>query len=159
MQAVIGQFATLSLVLALAACGGSTGPDTNDPDGNDSNDGTTSPCSAAADPTASLSCDVQPIFSASCALSGCHAGPSPAENLDLGTGAAFGAIVNVPAVQAALMRIRPGQPDSSYLVHKIQGTQASVGGSGVRMPLGRAALSQAQIDTVRAWVSAGAPNN
>ncbi len=67
--------------------------------------------------------------------------------------------MNVQSNQSPLLRIKPLEPDSSYLVHKIQGTQASVNGSGSRMPLGGAPLSQAQIDTVRAWVKKGASNN
>jgi hypothetical protein len=58
-----------------------------------------------------------------------------------------------------MLRVRPSVPDSSYLVHKIQGTQASVGGSGGQMPLGGAPLSQSQIDLIRAWIAAGARNN
>jgi mono/diheme cytochrome c family protein len=86
---------------------------------------------------------VQPIFSANCALSGCHAGSSPAQGMNLSQGQAYANIVNV----------------SSYLVHKIQGTQSNVGGSGGQMPLGRNPLSQAQIDTIRQWIADGAPNN
>ncbi len=68
--------------------------------------------------------------------------------------------VDVPANQlATMMRVRPGQPDQSYLVHKIQGTQASAGGTGNRMPLGGTPLTQAQIDTIRDRIAAGAPNN
>lgn len=102
---------------------------------------------------------VQPIFTANCALSGCHAGASPAQGMNLSSGQAYGNIVNVPSVESRLLRVKPGQPDSSYLVHKIQGTQTTVGGSGGRMPLGRAALSQTQIDVIRQWIADGAPNN
>jgi hypothetical protein len=56
-------------------------------------------------------------------------------------------------------RIEPGEPDNSYLVYKIQGNQASVGGVGQRMPLSGCCLSQDQIETIRAWVEAGAENN
>jgi mono/diheme cytochrome c family protein len=104
--------------------------------------------------------DIQPIFSANCALSGCHAGTSPQQGQNLSEGLAYQSIVNVPANErAGMMRVRPSVPDSSYLVHKIQGTQASVGGSGGQMPLGGARLSQSQIDLIRAWIAAGARNN
>ncbi len=107
-----------------------------------------------------LSGDVQPIFSGVCAVPGCHAGTTPQQALNLSDGLAHSNIVNVPANQlVGMMRVRPGQPDQSYLVHKIQGTQASVGGTGNRMPLGGTPLTQAQIDTIRDWIAAGAPNN
>ncbi len=108
-----------------------------------------------------LSGDVQPIFSGGCAVPGCHAGTTPQEALNLSEGRlAHSNIVNVSANQlAGMMRVRPGQPDQSYLVHKIQGTQASAGGTGNRMPLGGTPLTQAQIDTIRDWIAAGAPNN
>jgi hypothetical protein len=102
---------------------------------------------------------VQPIFSANCALSGCHAGSSPAQGMNLSQGQAYANIVNVQSNESSLLRVRPSQPDSSYLVHKIQGTQSNVGGSGGQMPLGRNPLSQAQIDTIRQWIADGAPNN
>lgn len=143
----IGVFVTL-----MAACAGDgTGLDANgNPIGSDTT-GTMGP---------SLSVDVQPILTANCAFSGCHGGTAPAQNQNLSAGQTFANVVNVPANEApVLMRIRPNQPDSSYLVHKIQGTQASVGGSGGRMPLGGAPLSAGEIQTIRDWVAAGAPDN
>jgi len=104
--------------------------------------------------------DVQPIFTNNCALSGCHAGTSPQQGMNLAAGQAYQNIVSVQSMEVpSLFRVAPGQPDSSYLVHKIQGTQVSVGGGGLRMPANGAFLSQAQIDTIRAWISDGAKNN
>jgi hypothetical protein len=104
--------------------------------------------------------DIQPIFTANCALSGCHAGTLPQQGQNLSEGVAYQNIVNVASSERpGMKRVLPFQPDSSYLVHKIQGTQLSVGGSGERMPLGGAALTQSQIDIIRAWILAGAKNN
>jgi hypothetical protein len=61
------------------------------------------------------------------------------------------ALVNMPSSQGTLL-VAPTLPDDSYLVHKIEGTQAA----GQRMPLGRAPLSQAEIDAIRQWISDGA---
>lgn len=140
------------LLCALAACpGDGTGLDEN---GNPI--GMTMPSTD----TLTLSGDVQPIFTANCAFSGCHAGSSPALGQNLSAGQAYGSIVSVPSQEVpALLRVHPSFPDSSYLVHKIQGTQGSVGGSGVRMPLGGPALTPEQIATIRSWIAAGAPNN
>lgn len=110
--------------------------------------------------TVTLSGDVQPIFSANCAFSGCHAGSSPALGQNLSAGQTHASVVDVAAQEVpALKRVQPFFPDSSYLVHKIQGTQGSVGGSGGRMPLGGAPLSNEEIATIRAWITAGALNN
>jgi hypothetical protein len=76
---------------------------------------------------------------------------------NLTAGHSFASLVDVASIEAPTMkRIDPSDPDNSYLVLKIQG---SPGISGQRMPLGGGALSQAQIDEVRAWVAAGALNN
>ena len=107
-----------------------------------------------------LSADVQPIFTATCAFSGCHVGSDPQEGQNLSAGQTFSNVVNVASNELPTMdRVEPGQPDSSYLVHKIQGTHLQVGGSGDRMPLARSPLSQAEIDVIRAWIQAGAMSN
>lgn len=108
---------------------------------------------------ASLANHVQPILSARCALSGCHTGASPPEGMNLSDGQTFANTVNVPSNQSPLLRIKPLDPDSSYLVHKILGTQGTVGGGGSRMPARNCCLTQAQIDTVTAWIRKGAKNN
>ena len=108
----------------------------------------------------SLARDVQPIFTAHCALSGCHAGSAPVLGQNLSAGLAYASIVSVAAQEApGYFRVRPSFPDSSYLVHKIEGTPGALGGSGGRMPLGLPALSGPEIATIRAWIAAGAPNN
>lgn len=141
----------LLVACAVAACvGDGTGLD---PNGN--------PIGSGGPPDSiSLARDVQPIFTANCALSGCHAGSSPVLGQNLSAGLAYASIVNVPAQEApGFFRVRPSLPDSSYLVHKIEGTQGELGGSGGRMPLGAPPLSVAEIATIRAWIAAGAPNN
>lgn len=107
--------------------------------------------------------DVQPILSGSCAFSNCHgttnANPG-GRPMVLTTGQAYNNVVDVQAVElSAMARIKPGQPDQSYLIHKLQGTHRTVGGSGERMPLSGAPLPQAQIDLIRTWVANGAPRN
>ena len=104
--------------------------------------------------------DVQPIFSGGCAFTGCHAGASPAQGMNLGVGKTFSNVVNVASRELPSMnRVTPNQPDISYLVHKIQGTHVGVGGSGSQMPLGRSPLSRDEIDLIRAWIEGGALPN
>ena len=141
-----------AFALALAACvGDGTGLD---PNGN--------PIGSGELPAGliSLARDVQPIFTANCALSGCHAGSGPVLGQNLAVGLAYGSLVEVPAQEApGYFRVRPFFPDSSYLVHKIQGTQTVLGGSGARMPLGAAPLTAAEIATIRSWIAVGAPHD
>jgi len=69
--------------------------------------------------------------------------------------------VNIASIESSLRRVLPSRPDSSYVVHKVQGTQLGppANGSGVRMPAGGAALTRAQINIIRNWILQGALNN
>ena len=103
--------------------------------------------------------DIQPILTGNCAFSGCHAGTAPQQGQNLSAGVAYANVVCVASNERpGMMRVRPFEPDSSYLVHKIQGTQGDVGGSGGQMPLGGTPLSQQQISLIRAWITQGARN-
>lgn len=114
-------------------------------------------CNANQTPDPNLFAPVQGIFSNSCALSGCHAGANPAAGQNLSQGAAISNIVCVPSVQVArLFRVQAGNPDSSYLVLKVEGNAGMVGGSALRMPVG-GMLTPQEVDAIRAWILAGAP--
>ena len=92
------------------------------------------------------------IFTAKCAIPDCHAGSTPRQGMSLEPGKTAGLTINVQAVEAPLLRVKPGDPDRSYLVAKIEGRHQEVGGSGERMPLGYSALSGAEIKLVRDWI-------
>lgn len=97
------------------------------------------------------------VFTPSCAVSGCHTGPtsnSLPSGLDLTTAdASFASLVSIASLQVpALFRVAAGDPDNSYLMQKLEGTAAS----GSRMPLGGGVLDQALVDDIRAWITAGA---
>lgn len=105
----------------------------------------------------SFAATVQPIFTASCALSGCHSSGSAAAGLVLAPGAAYQNIVNVSSSeQPALRRVMPGNADASYLVRKIRG---DAGISGGRMPLNRTPLPADEIAAIVDWINQGAANN
>src|SRR5438874_2689980 len=90
---------------------------------------------------------------------GCHTGggTSLPASMDLTPSHIYASIVNVASVeQPALQRVKPGDPDNSYVVQKLEGA-ATIAGN--RMPLGGPFLDQATIDQVRAWITAGAVNN
>jgi hypothetical protein len=101
--------------------------------------------------------DVQPIFSRSCAVSGCHGGQFPAEGMSLEAGSAWAEIVDVRSISGVPMDIvEPGDPQNSMLYHKIALCDA-VCISGERMPPApRPHLSAAEIDVIQDWIAAGA---
>lgn len=94
--------------------------------------------------------DVEAVFSASCAGSGCHWGGSMNPKLSEG----YDAVVGV-ASSAGPEYIVAGDASASYLVAKLKGTHTDLGGSGSQMPLGTP-LTEAEIATITAWVDAGA---
>lgn len=105
----------------------------------------------------SFSMDVQPIFSASCALSSCHSGSTPEAGLNLSANSAFGEIVNVKSAQSPLDLVEPGQPENSYLYLKIDDNPTN--NSQSRMPRNRPPLDDSQIAIIEAWIREGAMNN
>ena len=92
------------------------------------------------------------IFDVSCALSGCH-GDSAWPNL--AAGQAYDNIVNVESSRGIAL-VEPGDPDNSYLYRKLL---ADADIDGVRMPLGGPYLTPDALETVRAWIEKGAPND
>ena len=96
------------------------------------------------------------IFTPNCANIGCHDPLGQQSQMILSTGRAYAQTVNVPSVEMpALMRIRPNDPDNSYLYRKITGVNIT----GERMPQNRSPLTDAQIKLVRDWIRRGAPND
>jgi hypothetical protein len=110
----------------------------------------------------SFASDVQPVFSG-CAVSGCHGTQNTqpsSKPMVLSAGQAYDHIVNVSSGQVPSMdRIEPGNPNASYLIHKLQGTHTTVGGFGSRMPAGGNILPQTTMDMLRRWVTEGAQRN
>lgn len=98
------------------------------------------------------------IFTPSC--ESCHTdnGRSPAGNLNLKSGAAYPNLVSqASSAKSGATRVIPGNASGSYLVQKLEGASDIV---GVRMPRnGPPYLSDAQVQLVRQWIAAGAPNN
>jgi hypothetical protein len=96
---------------------------------------------------------VQAVFTGSCAFSACHQGASPAGDMGLEPGNAYASIVDVASMQVpAKVRVKPGDPASSYLMDKVLGI-----GMLDQMPP-TAPLSEERMDLLRAWIEAGAPN-
>lgn len=101
----------------------------------------------------SYSADIQPLVMEYCA--GCHY----SEPAHLPFADAYDLLIDVPSEQLPTMvRVHPGDPEQSYLWHKLVGTHLDVGGSGFVMPKPpyAPALSEAQIEVFRQWIVDGA---
>src|SRR5256884_8305829 len=136
------------MMLVLGACGAGTG------EGLDQNGQplVAGGGSASLEPTlASIQANV---FSVNCAFSGCHGGGTVPFGLRLDPGFSAGNLINVPSPRDPnLIRVIPGDPDASFLIQKLQGTQTL----GDRMPDGGPYLTTAQVNVIRQWIQDGAP--
>lgn len=130
----------ISLGILLSACGGdsSTGPDPDpDPDPNRN---------------VSFSEDIQPIFQGNCATSGCHDSGTQESGVNLSS---YQNAIDSEGVQYQELVINPENPDGSPLVDKIEPSPEI----GERMPFEGNPLTQSEIDSIRAWIEDGAPDN
>lgn len=118
----------------------------------------------------SFSMDIVPLFVETCTV--CHGGETASDGsagLNLGAEFAYDNLVGVQArpfrpaegeeQEFDFFRVTPGVPEVSYLLHKLLGTQRVVNGSGGQMPRGLDPWTEEQIDLLRQWILAGAPNN
>ncbi|HVF16644.1 MAG TPA: hypothetical protein VNA21_07020 [Steroidobacteraceae bacterium] len=93
----------------------------------------------------------QNVFTPSCTR--CHAGAAAPAGLRLDEASSYAMLVNVASVEVpGLRRVRPGDPDLSYLIQKLEGRAAV----GARMPLNSPPLPQATIDVIKQWIRDGA---
>lgn len=97
------------------------------------------------------------IFDVRCATGGCH-DSATAGGLNLESGRSFANLVGVSPVNraaaaAGLQLVVPFDPERSFLLVKLTSPGP---GEGSRMPLNGAALSPADIDLVRSWITDGA---
>ena len=94
------------------------------------------------------------------ACTACHTnvGRNPSGQFNLAHDLAFDQIVNVSSVEKpGVLRVKPGDPDGSYLVQKLEG---KAGITGRRMPFnGPPYLTDGQILILRRWIEIGAPRN
>jgi hypothetical protein len=91
------------------------------------------------------------VFTPICST--CHAGASAPRGLRLDAANSFNMLVGIASSEAPnIQRVKPGDPNNSYLIHKIEGTAAV----GARMPLGGPPLPQPTIVVIRQWISQGA---
>ena len=98
------------------------------------------------------------IFSQRCV--GCHTnvGRVPPMGLNLTEGNAYANLVGVPARgKAGATRVVPGDPENSYIIHKLEGRAGIL---GVRMPFGNGPfLTEGQMLVIKRWIELGAQND
>lgn len=98
---------------------------------------------------------VQQIFNSRCAGGACHVDSSvTAENLDLTESVATANLINVAAAQdPKRVRVKPGQPDASYLMCKVDPACTAI--SGTHMPITDPLSAQERME-LRLWIAEGA---
>ncbi|MET0660332.1 MAG: hypothetical protein ABW110_19480, partial [Steroidobacteraceae bacterium] len=76
--------------------------------------------------------------------------------LRLDEASSYALLVNAASIEVPqVLRVQPGNPDTSYLVQKLEGTAAA----GGRMPLGQPALPDESIAVIRQWIADGAQDD
>ena len=99
------------------------------------------------------------VFSVNCAIPGCHGGGTVQFGLRLDPGFSAGNLINVDSprdpdpAHPSFIRVIPGNPDASFIIQKLEGTQTL----GDRMPQFGPYLPQSTIDVIRQWILNGAP--
>jgi len=139
----------LSVSLVAACAGNGEGLDANG-----------QPLVPGGSPPPPLSADLASIqaniFTPICSV--CHAGGSAPEGLRLDAADSYNLLVGVPSAEVpSLLRVKPGDPDNSYIIQKLEGHQAV----GMQMPFGcpntQPCLSTGTIAFIRQWITDGAP--
>ncbi len=137
----------LALVTTLFACGG--GSDDGDTDTDIDN----------IEIEATFSSIHENVFRKRCSAGACHNVSTAAGGLTLSSSvAAYEGLVGKPATIApSKMRVAPGDPGGSFLLHKLRGELAE--GEGDPMPYKNVVLGDGTIAKIEEWIAAGAPNN
>ncbi len=106
------------------------------------------------------------ILTPSCAISGCHASAAdnsfPQHHLILENKVSYANLINVVptnvnALQDKLLLVKPFHAEESLIFHKLHRADHHAKNYGNPMPLGLELLSEGQVEFVRRWIEAGAP--
>jgi Bacterial Ig-like domain len=137
----------LAASAALSGCAGNG-------NGLDSNGNPVAPGGGGSTPlTADFQSIQDNVFTPRCTK--CHIGAGAPQGLQLDAAHSYALLVGVASnEQPSLLRVQPNDPDSSYLIRKLEG---GPGISGVQMPAdGPPYLPQSTIDVIRQWITNGA---
>jgi hypothetical protein len=135
-------------VALLAACAGNG-------DGLDANGRPLAPGGSTPPLSADFESIQENIFTPICSV--CHAGGSAPEGLRLDAADSYNLLVGVPSTEVpTLLRVKPGDPDNSYMIQKLEGHAAV----GAQMPFGcpttQPCLTTDTIAFIRQWITNGA---
>jgi hypothetical protein len=125
-------------------------------------------------PVISFKAQVMGVLNNRCGSNMCHGSPTePTGGLFLGdsgmqgadSDAAYAQMVGPKSGESAMGYVVAGSPQTSYLMHKIDGDQCTLAamcdpmlGCQDNMPMG-SVMSQDERDTIRRWILQGALNN
>jgi len=148
---------SLAVLVGVAGCAGdgttlgpSGTPDTT-MDGDNGDNGENGDNGDNGDTAVTLATLSAEIFTPSCAVSGCHAGPNASNGMSLEAGVIASEIIGVTSTgYGDIVRIAPGDPDNSLIVQKVRGE------AGGQMPQSAPALSDEAIAKLIEWIEAGA---
>lgn len=103
--------------------------------------------------------DVQTVFDQRCVV--CHRIDDPLGGLILERSYSYMQIVNVRSIGADMLRIKPNDPDASYLLHKMMSSHIVAGGRGSPMPPHPpwTTTTDDEIQVIRLWIQQGAKNS
>lgn len=91
------------------------------------------------------------IFTRRCTTIGCHAAKDPASALDLESPGVDGRLANVEAADCpGEVIVRPGNPDTSFLIRKLEDEKPAC---GTRMPRSDQLLKASDIACIKSWIS------
>jgi hypothetical protein len=140
-----GLLGSACLSIALAGCAGSGS-------GLDANGRPLTSTPSAPLPLAATFDSLQEnIFTPICTA--CHIGASAPQGLRLDSANSYALLVGVPSTEVpSILRVKPGDPDNSYIVQKLEGHAAV----GAQMPFGGPYLPSSTIAFVRQWITDGA---
>ena len=151
----MARLVVLSFAIGLIACSSSS---STTPSGSSGDGGQTGG-------TPAFRKDVMPLLSTNCALTACHGSSSSNLGIYLSFDPeqVYGQLKGQSAT-AKMAFVVPGDPKTSYLQIKIDGTQGDVAGKcggtcGAQMPLDLPPLAQDKRDLIRAWITAGAKDD
>lgn len=137
-----------SFGLILASCGDNSTGTNGDTGGNGNGDTGNGGTQIGTDPTFT---NVQQIFETNCGGGGCHIS-TRTNGVRLDT---YDNVINSSGDQYGELVVQPGDPAGSPLVDKIEPGPDF----GVRMPNGRAALTDERINQIKTWIDEGAQDN
>jgi hypothetical protein len=93
------------------------------------------------------------------ACTNCHtdAGRTPPAGMILRSGMAYNSLVGAASSgKPGAIRVIPGDPENSYIIHKLEGRTGIV---GTPMPRGNTLLTAGQILVIKRWIELGARND